>query len=142
MKKIILILILFLTGCVSNTDFNKVCTYETKTVHLNDKMIIDVTYNSDDLINEAVITKEYKALDKEGIDTIKNIKKSLESYNSKYSDMDIKYYVYKDSDDEFTVKYKLYVQKLDNEILKDFKLRKNSIKFFNKMREANIECEG
>ena len=142
MKKIILILILFLTGCVSNTDFNKVCTYETKTVHLNDKMIIDVTYNSDDLINEAVITKEYKALDKEGIDTIKNIKKSLESYKSKYSDMDIKYYVYKDSDDEFTVKYKLYVQKLDNEILKDFKLRKNSIKFFNKMREANIECEG
>ena len=133
---------MFLTGCVSNTDFNKVCTYETKTVHLNDKMIIDVTYNSDDLINEAVITKEYKALDKEGIDTIKNIKKSLESYNSKYSDMDIKYYVYKDSDDEFTVKYKLYVQKLDNEILKDFKLRKNSIKFFNKMREANIECEG
>ncbi|MBR3199187.1 MAG: hypothetical protein IKG27_04145 [Bacilli bacterium] len=142
MKKLFLILILFLTGCAVNTDFNKVCTYETKTTHLNDKTSIDVTYNSDDLINEAVVIKTYKALDKDGINTLKNIKLSIESYNTKYSDMDIEYYVYKDSDEEFIVKYKLDVQKLDNDVLKDFKLRKNSIKFFNKMREANIECEG
>ena len=30
---------------------------------------------------------------------------------------------------------------LDNDILEEFMLKKNSIKFFNKMKKENIECE-
>ena len=142
MKKIIcLFLIIVLTGCIANSDLKKTCTYENKTTHIDDKTIIEVIYDGDDVVKEAIITKKYKALDEKGVLTLKNIKESNETYNKRYSDMEIMYYVSKDIDNEFTVKYKLDVQKIDNVILKEFNLRKNAIKFFNKMREENIECE-
>ena len=142
MKKIIcLFLIIVLTGCIANSDLKKTCTYENKTTHIDDKTIIEVIYDGDDVVKEAIITKKYKALDEKGVLTLKNIKESNETYNKRYSDMEIMYYVSKDIDNEFTVKYKLDVQKIDNIILKEFNLRKNAIKFFNKMREENIECE-
>lgn len=142
MKKIIcLFLIIVLTGCIANYDLKKTCTYENKTTHIDDKTIIEVIYDGDDVVKEAIITKKYKALDEKGVLTLKNIKESNETYNKRYSDMEIMYYVSKDIDNEFTVKYKLDVQKIDNDILKEFNLRKNAIKFFNKMRAENIECE-
>lgn len=142
MKKIIcLFLIIVLTGCIANSDLKKTCTYENKTTHIDDKTIIEVIYDGDDVVKEAIITKKYKALDEKGVLTLKNIKESNETYNKRYSDMEIMYYVSKDIDNEFTVKYKLDVQKIDNDILKEFNLRKNAIKFFNKMRAENIECE-
>ena len=49
--------------------------------------------------------------------------------------------VSKDEDDEWELKYYLDVPNLDDDILDEFMIRKNSIKFFNKMRDENIECE-
>ena len=137
MKKYSVLLIILLTGCVTNMDFSKTCNYEYKTTHLNDKTSITVIYDSDDVINEAIIVHSYKALDEDGLKTISNIKNSI----NKYNDEDVFVYVSKDSKYEYEIKYKLDVQRLDSSVLKEFKLNKSSIKFFNKMRKENIECE-
>lgn len=143
MKKIILCLILIftLTGCIKNEDFNKACTYQTKTLHLSDNTEINVTYDNKDVIKKALVIRNYKALDSSGIDTLKSIKEANTTYNNKYGGMDIKVFVSKDSEYEYEIKYDLDVQKLDKDVLEDFKLKKNSIRFFNKMKEENIECE-
>ena len=138
---ICLIMIFCLTGCTLNEDFNKVCSFEVKTFHLSDYTTIDVVYDSDDLVKEATVTKNYKALDDDGVSTLLNIKEANSSYNKKYGGKNIKVFISKDSDDEYEIKYKLDVQKIDDDTLEEFKLKKNSIKFFNRMKKENIECE-
>ena len=144
MRKIIfcLVIVLSLTGCVSNEDFSKTCKYETKTIHLSDFTSINVVYDNVDVVKEAIVIKNYKALDEEVKDILKSVKEANASYNKKYGGKSVKVYISKDSEYEYEIKYDLDVQKLDDDTLKEFKLRKNSIKFFNKMKDENIECEG
>ena len=117
MKKyfLMLALIFALTGCTQNYDFSKTCKYETKTFHLTDSTRINVVYDNEDVIKKATITKNYKALDEDGKDTLKNIKEANDSYNKKYDD-NIKVYISKNNQDEFEIKYALDVQKIDNNI--------------------------
>ena len=49
--------------------------------------------------------------------------------------------VSKDEDNEWEVKYYLDVPKLSDEVIEEFMIRRNSIRFFNKMKDENIECE-
>lgn len=143
MKRIvILILAICLTGCVGNEDFSKTCTNSMKTTHLEDNTSIYVVYNNDDKVKEATVTKSYKAIDKDGEDIIKDIKSSIEEYNYKYGDSGIKFYLSKDSNDEYEIKYYLPVPSLDDEILADFKLKKNSAKLFRSLKKENMECGG
>ncbi len=142
MKKILaLFLMLILTGCVSNEDFSKTCKVNYKTTHMNDFTIMNIIYDSDDVVKEALITYRYEAIDDDGMATLSRVKEANRSYNYKYSDMDISMYVSKDTDHEFEVKYKIDVQKVNKDVLNDFKLKKNSVKLFNKLKEDNIECE-
>lgn len=144
MKKILICLFcLCLTGCiVSNEDFNKTCTKVKKTENLKDTMSIYVTYDNEDVVKEAVVTKTYKALNDEGKTILNDIKESATSFNEKYAGNDnIKITVSKDEDDVWQLKYYLDVPNLDSDILNEFMLRQNSVRFFNKMRDQNIECK-
>ena len=144
MRKILICLFcLCLTGCiVSNDDFEKTCKTVKKSESLEDTTGIYVTYDNEDVVKEAIVTRNYKALDDDGKQTLESVKESATSFNEKYAfDDGMKITVSKDEDDEWELKYYLDVPNLDDDILDEFMIRKNSIKFFNKMRDENIECE-
>ena len=143
MKKILILLVcLCLTGCiVRNDDFEKTCTKVLNSDNLIDKTDIHVSYDNEDNINEAIVTKRYEVLG-EDLTLLEDIKKSATILNEKYAfNNNIRITVSIDEDDVWEVKYYLDVPKISDNILEEFSLKKNSIKFFNKMRKDNIECE-
>ena len=144
MKKILILLIAFsLTGCiVRNEDFESTCKVTKDTENISDNMSIHVTYDNEDNVKEAVVIRTYKALNDEGKTILEEIKESATSFNEKYADNEnIKITVAKDEEDEWQLKYYLDVPNLENDVLNEFMLRKNSVRFFNKMRDQNIECD-
>ena len=144
MKKLLILLVtLCLTGCiVSNEDFEKTCKMVKTSENLKDTYSIHVTYDNKDVVKEAIVTRTYKALNENGKDILEDIKESATSFNEKYAgNKNMKITVSKDEDDEWQLKYYLTVPKLSDDILDEFMIKKNSIKFFNKMRDENIECE-
>ena len=134
---------LCLTGCiVRNEDFESTCKVTKDTENISDNMSIHVTYDNEDNVKEAIVTHTYKALNDEGKTILEEIKTSATSFNEKYAgNENIKITVAKDEEDEWQLKYYLDVPNLDNDVLNEFKLRKNSVRFFNKMRDQNIECD-
>ena len=144
MKKVLILLIAFsLTGCiVRNEDFESTCEVNKNSENISDNMSIHVTYDNEDNVKEAIVTHTYKALNDEGKTTLEEIKTSATSFNEKYAgNENIKIMVAKDEEDEWQLKYYLDVPNLENDVLNEFMLRKNSVRFFNKMRDQNIECE-
>ena len=144
MKKVLILLIaLCLTGCiVRNEDFESTCEVNNDTENISDNMSVHVTYDNEDTVKKAVVTRTYKALNDEGKATLEEIKTSATSFNEKYAgNENIKITVAKDEEDEWQLKYYLDVPNLDNDVLNEFMLRKNSVRFFNKMRDQNIECD-
>ncbi len=144
MKKVLILLIAFsLTGCiVRNEDFESTCEVNKNSENISDNMSIRVTYDNEDNVKEAIVTHTYKALNDEGKTTLEEIKTSATSFNEKYAgNENIKITVAKDEEDEWQLKYYLDVPNLDNDVLNEFMLRKNSVRFFNKMRDQNIECD-
>ena len=144
MKKVIIFLfVLCLTGCVvTNADFEKTCTIVNKSSDLKDTVQIYVTYDNEDVVKDAIITKTYESLTDEGVTLLEDIKESGVSFNEKYASNDnIKITVSKDEDNVWELKYYLDVPNLKSDILDEFMLKQNSIKFFNKMKDENIECE-
>lgn len=140
MRKILYLLILLtLTGCVKNEDFEKTCTSSVKSENLREKTSIYVKYNSKDTVKQAVVTKTYKALNYNGEDILKDIKENSSAFNIKYDD--IKIVISKDESKIYELKYYLDVPNLKESTLDDFNLKKNSIKFFNKMKTKDIECK-
>lgn len=144
MKKVLILLIaLCLTGCiVRNEDFESTCEVNNDTENISDNMSVHVTYDNEDIVKKAVVTRTYKALNDEGKATLEEIKMSATSFNEKYvGSENIKITVAKDEEDEWQLKYYLDVPNLENDVLNEFMLRKNSVRFFNKMRDQNIECD-
>lgn len=143
MKKILICLFcLFLTGCVSNEAFEKTCTKVTNSENIKDTYIINVTYDNKDTVKKAIVTRKYKSLNDEGKKVLENIKESATTYNEKYADNDnIKITVSKDEGDEWQLKYYLTVPNLSDDIIDEFMIRKNSIRFFNKMKDENMNCK-
>ena len=144
MKKVLILLIAFsLTGCiVRNEDFESTCEVNKNSENISDNMSIYVTYDNEDNVKEAIVTHTYKALNDEGKTTLEEIKTSATSFNEKYAgNENIKITVAKDEEDEWQLKYYLDVPNLENDVLNEFMLRKNSVRFFNKMRDQNIECD-
>lgn len=144
MKRFLIgIFALCLTGCiVTNEDFEKTCVLTKKSENIKDTMSIDVTYDNEDVLKKAVVTKTYEALDEDGIKTLEVIKESGTSFNERYAfNEDIKITVSKDEEDVWELKYYIDVPKVKDNILDEFMLKKNSIKFFNKMEKENIECK-
>lgn len=139
MKKIMLLLVsLLLTGCIQNEDFAKTCTKTIKSENLKDTQSIYVTYDSNDKVKSAIVTKTYKG----DSDTIEMIKESSKTYNERYANnSNIKITVSKDTNNTYQLKYYLDVPNLKESTLDQFNLKKNSIKFLNKMKNENIECE-
>ena len=67
MKKFLICLFcLFLTGCVSNEDFEKTCTKVINSENIKDTYIINVTYDNKDTVKKAIVTRKYKSLNDEG----------------------------------------------------------------------------
>ena len=145
MKKILICFLftLCLTGCiVRNEDFESTCEVNKNSENISDNMSIHVTYDNEDNVKEAVVIRTYKALNDEGKTILEEIKGSATSFNEKYAGNEyIKITVAKDEEDEWQLKYYLDVPNLDNDVLNEFMLRKNSVRFFNKMRDQNIECD-
>jgi len=140
MKKLILILfVLCLTGC-GNEGFTKTCKVKTKSMDLVNTETMEVSFNNKDEVTNVIVTRNYKGND-EG-DIIKNVKESASSYNNALLKKDgVKISISKDEDNEYEIKYYLDVSKMDDNTLEIFNLKKNSVKFFNKMRNENIECK-
>lgn len=144
MKKVLILLIAFsLTGCiVRNEDFESTCEVNKNSENISDNMSIHVTYDNEDNVKKAIVTHTYKALNDEGKTILEEIKTSATSFNEKYAgNENIKITVAKDEEDEWQLKYYLDVPNLENDVLNEFMLRKNSVRFFNKMRDQNIECD-
>ena len=139
MKKLFLILfVLCLTGC-GNEDFTKTCEVITKTKDLVDTDTMEVSFNNKDEVTNVTITRNYKG---DGDNVIENIKESASVYNNALLEKDgIKISISKDEENEYEIKYYLDVQNMDEKTLEIFNLKKNSIKFFNKMRNENMECK-
>ena len=144
MKKVLIgLFCLCLTGCiVSNEDFEKTCKMVKKSENIKDTYSIHVVYDNEDKVKDAVVIRNYKALNEKGKDILEEIKESAISFNEKYAFNDnMKITVSKDEDNEWEVKYYLDVLKLSDEVIEEFMIRRNSIRFFNKMKDENIECE-
>ena len=145
MKKICLLIICLtiLSGCSSKTeDFNKVCTQVAKSEDLTDTQKMSVDFNNKDEVTKAVVTRTYKAKGDNGNTAIKSIKKSSETFNNDLAKSEaIKIEISTDTSSKYVIKYYLDVQKLNDEQLEYFNLKKNSVKFFNKMRTEDIECK-
>lgn len=140
MKKLFLVLfVLCLTGC-GDKDFTKTCEIKTTSKDLVDVETMDVNFNNKDEVTNVVVTRNYKSDD--DTTTIDDIKESASIYNNALLKKDgIKISISKDEENEYEVKYYLDVQNMDDDSLELFGLQKNSVKFFNKMREKNIECK-
>ncbi len=144
MKKVLIgLFCLCLTGCiVSNEDFEKTCKMVKKSENIKDTYSIHVVYDNEDKVKDAVVIRNYKSLNEKGKDILEEIKESAISFNEKYAFNDnMKITVSKDEDNEWEVKYYLDVPKLSDEVIEEFMIRRNSIRFFNKMKDENIECE-
>lgn len=142
MKKIIpLILILTLTGCSSNHEFQKTCTLDNKSKDVSEQEIKEITFNNKDEITNVIITKTYKTVGTSK-ETLTSIKESSQEYNNALlKKVGIKIAIKEDKEDEYQIKYYLDVKKMTEKDLKIFELQKNWVKYFNKMRQNNITCE-
>lgn len=140
MKKILLIMMLLLCSCSINDSFSKTCESEIKSSSFSEKTTYTINYNGDDVVENALIIKNYKSFDEN--DIVNDIKDIIEEYNNKYGGSGIKYSINKDLIDEFEIEYFIPVKSLDDSILNDFKLGKNSVKLFRNFKKENIECEG
>lgn len=140
MKKIYLIFLLLLCSCSIDDSFSKTCESEIKSSSFNEKIIYKVNYNGDDVVENALVIKNYKSFDEN--DIVNDIKDIIEEYNSKYGGSGIKYNINKDLENEFEIEYFIPVKLVDESILNDFKLEKNSVKLFRNFKKENIECEG
>lgn len=143
MKKIILaVLVIFLTGCTSTGDFTRTCRTNINSQDLKTKEIMEVNFNNKDKLTNVIVTRKYKAKGDNGTTAITNIKQSSEDYNNALlTKKGIKISIAKDTEEEYIIKYYIDVPNADSDVLDIFNLQENSIKFFNKMRENNIECK-
>lgn len=143
MKKLIILLIIpLLTGCIKNEDFKQTCTYEKTSQNITDKTKMQITYNYEDEVLNAIVTKTYKSKNEDGLKTIKQIKKSSINYNKKYiSTSSIKITVPKETEDEYQLRYYIDVPNSEESILNEFNLKTNSIKLFEKLKKLNYKCK-
>ena len=143
MKKIIILLIIpLLTGCIKNEDFKQTCTYEKTSQNITDKTKMQITYNYEDEVLNAIVTKTYKSKNEDGLKTIKQIKKSSINYNKKYiNTSSIKITVPKETEDEYQLRYYIDVPNSEESILNEFNLKTNSIKLFEKLKKLNYKCK-
>ena len=139
MKKIGLILLLLLCSCTVNNSLSKTCKEEIKNSSFKEKTTYKINYSGNDVIENVVIIKNYKSSDNN--DITKDIKKTIKDYINKYGGTGIKYTVNKELEDELEIEYFIPVKSVDETILKDFKLEKNSVKLFENFKKNNIECE-
>ncbi len=143
MKKLIILLIIpLLTGCIKNEDFKQTCTYEKTSQNITDKTKMQITYNYEDEVLNAIVTKTYKSKNEDGLKTINQIKKSSINYNKKYiNTSSIKITVPKETEDEYQLRYYIDVPNSEESILNEFNLKTNSIKLFEKLKKLNYKCK-
>ena len=140
MKKICLVLLLFLCSCSIDDSFSKKCSYEIKSSSFSERTNYTINYNGDDIVEEAIVTKNYKSFD--GNDAADDVKKIISEFNNKYGGTGIKYIINKNLENEFEIEYFIPVKSVDENVLNDFKLEKKSVKLFRNFKKENIECEG
>lgn len=143
MKKVIVLLIpiLFLVGCDSTEEFSKVCTKKVPSLNIIDTTKSKVIYNNSDEVVKVIVTKTYEPKNDDGILLVENIKKSASNYNNnllKSKAIKIKNI---EENGKYIIKYYLNVKKMDESELEEFGIRKNSVKFFKKMKKEKIECK-
>lgn len=144
MKKLVLLLIpMFLVGCAPKEEyFSKECVSKINSTNITDTEKRKVTYNNLDEVTSMVITKTYKAKDETGNIVVDGVKKSLQNYNNNLAkSKNIKVKNTKDEEDVYVVKYYFDVKNMDKDELDEFGLKKNSIKYFNKLKKEGVECE-
>ena len=144
MKKVLflLVLVLFAIGCDSTEEFSKVCTKKIKSLNITDTTKSKVIYNNRDEVVRVIVTRTYKAKNDDGLLLLEDIKKSASNYNNDLAKSKaIKIKNIMDVKDKYIIKYYLNVSKMNEKELNEFNIRKNSIKFFNKMRKDEIECK-
>ncbi len=144
MKKTLIVvsLVWLLTGCSSTEEFTKTCTQSQDMPELKVTEKKAVTFNNHDEVTSVVVTRTYKAKDSSGLSAIKEIKQSAENYNNNLAQSQhLKIAVITDDEDKYVLKYYLDVPFMNEEELSIFNVQKNSVKFFNKMRTENIDCE-
>lgn len=140
MKKLLLIGIILLTGCVSNADFEKECTKITDSNYLKEKVVMDIFYDNNDITKNVIYTRNFKIKD-DGIDVLNNIKEASLSFNERYEGKGVDIIISKDDESQYEVIYSFDARDVDNSVLKDFSVKKNSIKLFNDLKKKGLDCE-
>lgn len=145
MKKMVLFLlpVLCLCGCESKLEhFTSVCSLKNDSMDIVDIKKTALTYNNKDESEKVVVTRTYKAKNNNGEIVIDGIKKSLENYNNDLAKSDAaQIKIVKDEKDLYKLKYYFDVKKLTKEELSSLEIKKNSIRYLNKLKKDNDKCE-
>ncbi len=138
MRKLILLIItvLFITGCDSTEIFEKQCYKTVKSKDTVFKENIKFVYNNKDEVLNIIVLKKYTG------NELDLIKKSAEEYNNVLAKNDyVKIKIVADSDKKYQVEYNFDVTKMNDTELEEFNIKNNWIKLNNKIRESDIECK-
>lgn len=143
MKKLLILLIpiLFLIGCDSEEVFSKTCTKKISSLDITDTTKTKVIYNNKDEVVKVIVTRTYKALNDDGVLLLADIKKSAADYNNNLAKSKAIKIKNIEEDNKYIIKYYLDVLKMNEAELDEFNIRKNSIKYFNKMKKDGIKCK-
>lgn len=139
MKKIILsfIILISLTGCDPNHDFEKVCTKEVKSNDYKENVKTVINYNNKDEVTKVEIIKKYQTKD---TDILSSVKESTENFNDSLKSK--KSVNVKVSEDKniYEVTYTLIPKDMNDITLENFGVKKNSIKYFNYLKKSGAKC--
>lgn len=136
MKKIIvLLLILSITGCVSNGKLTNTCKKVETASDLTNTTTYTINFESDEISN-VIVTNDYTA----NSTTITSIKLSVVSQNNFWQDK-INFNVLNDSNTNYKVEYIIDVNNTDEDIYNYFNLKKERSKLVSYLKDNGFTCE-
>lgn len=138
-KKIIICLtsIFLLTACDPNHDFTKVCSQTVDSLNYKEKTITTINYNNKDEVTQVVVEKKYDVTDKDVLDLVKE---SAVKYNESVKDKKGIKVEATEEKGKYNLIYTINPKVVEQNILDNFEIKTNSIKYFNYLKKNNVEC--
>ena len=139
MKKIIicLVCVFCLTACDPNHDFTKVCNQTVESINYKEKTITTINYNNKDEVTKVVIEKKYNVSDKYVLDSVKE---SVVKYNESIKGKKGISVNTTEEKENYNIVYTINPKVANKEIIDNFGIKTNSIKYFNYLKKNNVEC--
>lgn len=138
MKKNLLIIVLLLSACDLNADFEQTCKREEKSLGFINEEKVKMFFDQEK-INKIVLTHTYKA-DNDGIASLKVAKTALDNYTKIYNQEGIIEKIIEDTNESYIKEYEIDLNKLNDEYLNTININRNydkQITFY----KGNMKCD-